>query len=139
MASAPADAVLVPLEELAPAIGAASVSRRVFLGFGLALTGGLAGAAALAKFTPVFAESTPDTTPVVSTYDPVGRKWTYVVDTSLCIGCGLCVAACKEENHVPEEPQYTRTWIERHVDDDRRRPARRLARRRHRRLPSLLQ
>ncbi len=113
--AAPADARLVPLEELAPAIQAASVSRRAFLGFGLALTGGLVGAAALARFTPVFAESTPDTTPIVTTYDPSTKQWVYVVDTAACIGCGLCVAACKEENHVPEEPQYTRTWIERHA------------------------
>jgi len=113
--AAPADATLVPLEELAPAIQAASVSRRAFLGFGLALTGGVMGAAALARFTPVFAESTPDTTPIMSTYDPTTRQWVYVVDTAACIGCGLCVAACKEENHVPEEPEYTRTWIERHT------------------------
>jgi len=111
---APADAQLVPLEALAPAIQSASVSRRAFLGFGLALTGGLVGAAALARFTPVFAEATPDISPVVSTYDPTTKKWVYVVDTTLCIGCGLCVAACKEENHIPEDPEFTRTWIERH-------------------------
>ncbi len=113
--AAPADAALVPLEELAPAIQAASVGRRAFLGFGLALTGGVIGAAALARFTPVFAESTPDTTPIVSTYDPTTKQWVYVVDTAACIGCGLCVAACKEENQVPEEAEYTRTWIERHT------------------------
>jgi Fe-S-cluster-containing dehydrogenase component len=112
---APADAALVPLEELAPAITAASTSRRAFLGFGLALAGGVAGAAVLAKFTPVFAEEPSDASPIVSTYDPTTRQWAYVVDTAACIGCGLCVAACKEENHVPEEPEYTRTWIERHV------------------------
>ena len=42
-------------------------------------------------------------------------EWTYVVDTNRCIGCGLCVAACKEENQVPEEGILTRTWIERHL------------------------
>ena len=86
-----------------------------FLGFGLALAGGVAGAAALARFTPVFAEETPDATPIVPSYDPAGKQWTFVVDTSSCIGCGLCVVACKEENHVPEVAEYTRTWIERHV------------------------
>jgi tetrathionate reductase subunit B len=113
--AAPADATLVPLEALAPAITAASTSRRAFLGFGLALAGGLVGAAALARFTPVFAEEPSDVAPIIPTYDPEARRWTYVVDTAACIGCGLCVSACKEENHVPEEPQYTRTWIERHV------------------------
>ena len=45
-----------------------------------------------------------------------------MVDTAACIGCGLCVVACKEENDVPEEPAYTRTWVERHTtttDGDR--------------------
>ncbi len=113
--AAPADAALVPLEELAPAITAASTSRRAFLGFGLALAGGAVGAAVLARFTPVFADELSDTAPIIPTYDPQARRWAYVVDTSACIGCGLCVVACKEENQVPEEPQYTRTWIERHV------------------------
>ena len=113
--AAPADATLVPLEELAPAITAASTSRRAFLGFGLAITGGVMGAAIIARFTPVFAEEPSTATPIVPTYDPASKQWAYVVDTAACIGCGLCVSACKEENHVPEEPEYTRTWIERHT------------------------
>ncbi len=32
-----------------------------------------------------------------------------------CIGCGRCVEACKEENDVPPEPFYFRTWVERYV------------------------
>jgi tetrathionate reductase subunit B len=112
---APADADLVPLDHLAPAIATASVSRRAFLGFGLVIAGGVAGAAALASYFPVFAEEAPAASPIVPAYDPSGRLWTFVVDTSACIGCGLCVAACKEENHVPDAPEYTRTWIERHV------------------------
>jgi Fe-S-cluster-containing dehydrogenase component len=114
-ATAPADAVLIPLDELAPAITAASVSRRAFLGFGLALAGGVAGAGALAQFFPVFASAGDEVSPIVPNYDPATKAWTFVVDTSACIGCGLCVVACKEENHVPETPEFTRTWIERHV------------------------
>ena len=57
--AAPDATTLVPLTELAPAIQAASVSRRAFLGFGLALTGALAGAAGIAKLFPVFADDAP--------------------------------------------------------------------------------
>ncbi len=32
-----------------------------------------------------------------------------------CIGCGSCVRACKNENNVPQEPFYFRTWVERYV------------------------
>ncbi len=32
-----------------------------------------------------------------------------------CIGCGLCVEACKVENDVPDEPFYFRTWVERYT------------------------
>ncbi len=108
-------AALVPLEEIAPAIVEASLSRRAFLGFGLAVAGGLAGATSLARLFPVFDDTSDAASPIVSTYDPAGKAWTFVVDTSACIGCGLCVSACKEENDVPEEAAYTRTWIERHV------------------------
>jgi tetrathionate reductase subunit B len=106
---------LVPLEEIAPAIVSASLSRRAFLGFGLMVAGGLAGAAGLARLFPVFADDSASASPIVPAYDPKGKVWTFVVDTASCIGCGLCVVACKEENHVAEEAGYTRTWIERHV------------------------
>ena len=43
------------------------------------------------------------------------RRWGFVVDVSKCIGCGSCVDACKLENHVPLEPEYNRTWVERHA------------------------
>ncbi|MBU0753551.1 MAG: 4Fe-4S dicluster domain-containing protein [Planctomycetes bacterium] len=43
--------------------------------------------------------------------------WGFVVDTTLCIGCGSCVRACKTENHVPDT--YYRTWVERYEIDER--------------------
>ena len=111
-ADAPA---LVPLVAIAPAIVEASLSRRAFLGFGLALAGGTIGAGALGQLFPVFADSADAVSPIVPAYDPGSKAWTFVVDTAACIGCGMCVAACKEENNVTEDPEYTRTWIERHV------------------------
>ncbi len=114
-AEAPDRDSLVPLTELAPAISVVSTSRRAFLGFGLAVAGGLVGAVALARFIPVFADDSEAVSPIVPTYDPASKQWTFVVDTATCIGCGLCVVACKEENHVVEEPVFTRTWVERHT------------------------
>jgi Fe-S-cluster-containing dehydrogenase component len=48
-------------------------------------------------------------------YDPHKHKWLMCFDVDKCIGCGLCVDACKTENHVPQAPTYFRTWIERYI------------------------
>ena len=48
-------------------------------------------------------------------YDPTKHKWLMAIDVDRCIGCGLCVAACKKENNVPLEPTYFRTWVERYT------------------------
>lgn len=37
------------------------------------------------------------------------------INVARCIGCGRCVQACKQENEVPPEPFYFRTWVERYV------------------------
>ena len=42
-------------------------------------------------------------------------RWVFLVDTQKCVGCGLCVKACKNENEVPYDPPITRTWVERYV------------------------
>ncbi|MGW8287536.1 MAG: 4Fe-4S dicluster domain-containing protein [Desulfobulbales bacterium] len=42
-------------------------------------------------------------------------RWVFLVDTTKCVGCGLCVKACKLENEVPYDPPITRTWVERYV------------------------
>ncbi len=42
-----------------------------------------------------------------------GHRYTFIVDTTRCIGCGACVRACKEENKVPDD--FFRTWVERYT------------------------
>ena len=37
------------------------------------------------------------------------------INVKACIGCGRCVVACRNENNVPPEPFYFRTWIERYT------------------------
>jgi tetrathionate reductase subunit B len=46
-------------------------------------------------------------------YSFEGHKYTFIVDTTRCIGCGACVRACKEENKVPDD--FFRTWVERYT------------------------
>jgi tetrathionate reductase subunit B len=50
-----------------------------------------------------------------SNYDPTKHKWLMALDADRCIGCGLCVDACKTENNVPRSSSYFRTWIERYI------------------------
>ena len=70
------------------------------------------------------------TAPGHAGYDPSAHSWAFVIDTTTCIGCGRCVEACKLENHVPEEPEINRTWVELHVLDRGRERPRHVARRR---------
>jgi Fe-S-cluster-containing dehydrogenase component len=42
-------------------------------------------------------------------------RWAFLVDTNKCVGCGLCVNACKTENEIPYDAEVTRTWVERYV------------------------
>ncbi|MBU6398969.1 MAG: 4Fe-4S dicluster domain-containing protein [Verrucomicrobia bacterium] len=53
--------------------------------------------------------------PAPKGYDPAKHRWLMQIDVDRCIGCGLCVEACKTENHVPPEPTYFRTWVERYI------------------------
>jgi Fe-S-cluster-containing dehydrogenase component len=42
-------------------------------------------------------------------------RWAFLVDANKCIGCGMCVKACKNENEIPYDAPVTRTWVERYV------------------------
>jgi tetrathionate reductase subunit B len=94
-----------------------SIDRRRFLGFALTIAAGVAGAAALSQLAPLFAESeSADPNPITPVYDPELVAWTFIVDSNRCIGCGLCVSACKNENNLPDDGHYNRTWVERYVE-----------------------
>ncbi len=82
-------------------------SRRKFVK--TALAGGLAAAlplSALKMLSPAEARASIGDGKV---------RWAFVVDTEKCVGCGLCVKACKLENEVPYDAPVTRTWVERYV------------------------
>lgn len=42
-------------------------------------------------------------------------RWGFLVDTQKCVGCGMCVKACKLENEIPYDANVSRTWVERYV------------------------
>jgi len=46
----------------------------------------------------------------------MNHYYSYVIDTTKCIGCGNCVRACKRENGVLTP--YFRTWVERYQITD---------------------
>jgi Fe-S-cluster-containing dehydrogenase component len=82
-------------------------SRRNFLKTGLITIAGLAvPLSAFEILTPHAAAS------VVKS---ANLRWVFVVDTTKCIGCGMCVKACLTENEVPEKSNLSRTWVERYV------------------------
>lgn len=47
-----------------------------------------------------------------ATYNWDEFSYVYLIDVTKCIGCGMCVQACKRENMVPDG--FFRTWIERY-------------------------
>jgi len=47
-------------------------------------------------------------------YKPSEHYWGMAIDINKCIGCGRCASACKQENNVPDEPFFFRTWVERY-------------------------
>jgi Fe-S-cluster-containing dehydrogenase component len=97
--------------------GGGRISRRQVLALGAVAVPCLAGATLLFDWLTELTDVHPTENgePIEARYDPAAHDWAFVVDTNTCIGCGLCVVACKVENNVPKEPQYSRTWVERHA------------------------
>ena len=92
------------------------LSRRQVLGLGAVAVPCLAGSTVLFDWlTGITAGPIENVEPITARYDPTAHRWGFVVDSNTCIGCGLCVVACKEENQVTEDPEYSRTWVERHT------------------------
>ena len=48
-------------------------------------------------------------------YDASKHYYGMGIQVDKCIGCGRCIEACKEENNVPREPFFYRTWVERYI------------------------
>lgn len=42
-------------------------------------------------------------------------RYAFLIDTNKCVGCGMCVKACKNENEVPYDAPVTRMWVERYI------------------------
>jgi Fe-S-cluster-containing dehydrogenase component len=93
------------------------VTRRQALGVGAVALPCLVGSTLLFDWLTDLtdADAIENAEPVSAQYDPAAHRWGFVVDTNTCIGCGLCVVACKDENNVPSDPEYSRTWVERHT------------------------
>jgi Fe-S-cluster-containing dehydrogenase component len=97
--------------------GDAQITRRTVLKAGAVALPCLAASSLLFDWLTGLTAGGPtaNAEPIAARYDPSAHRWGFVVDTDRCIGCGLCVVACKDENNVPRDPEYSRTWVERHT------------------------
>jgi Fe-S-cluster-containing dehydrogenase component len=80
-------------------------SRRDFLRKSTTVAGTLLATSVLQPFGAiVFAASEPE--------DKTKPWYGIGINIEKCIGCGMCAKACKNENNVPKEPFYFRSWVE---------------------------
>lgn len=84
------------------------ITRRDFLKYTIK------GAAGLALPLAAFEITNPGKL-VAAKQDKADLRWVFLVDTYKCVGCGLCVKACKLENEIPYDANVSRTWVERYV------------------------
>ena len=95
-----------------------TIPRRTVVKAGLLALPALAGGRFLSAWLDAATEPAAlaaEPLPEPLAYDPSTHDWAFVCDATRCIGCGLCVEACKQENEVPLEPTCNRTWVERHT------------------------
>lgn len=92
-----------------------TVSRRGFLvSAAKAVTAGiLAPVATLTAAQNILADEPLQTKEKFSLW--ANNDWGFAIDVNKCIGCGLCVKACKQENGVPLDQEVYRTWVERYL------------------------
>jgi Fe-S-cluster-containing dehydrogenase component len=83
------------------------LSRRGFL----VVAGGL-GLSVVGYALPLLGREAPEGDGARDEYNWEEYAYAYLIDTTLCIGCGMCVQACKRENAVPDG--FFRTWVERY-------------------------
>ncbi|MCL4535328.1 MAG: 4Fe-4S dicluster domain-containing protein [Bacteroidetes bacterium] len=85
------------------------ITRREFLKTSLA---GAAGAAiSLAAIEMV----DPGKVLAAAVQPEKNARWAFLIDSTKCVGCGLCVKACKLENGLPFEANISPTWVERYI------------------------
>lgn len=90
-----------------------NVSRREFLRKAALASGGCAVFLLLGPGQSVQgAHPAPENGSPLGDYDWEQHRYAYLIDAQKCIGCGMCVKACKAENKVPDG--FFRTWIERY-------------------------
>lgn len=67
----------------------------------------------------MFVESLQRNSAIAKTMEKISgtekRRYGMAIEIDKCIGCGKCVEACKNENNVPKEPFFFRTWVEQYV------------------------
>lgn len=79
-----------------------SKERRLFLKFGLNITGVFLGGTVLSLTSSRKAQGALRGGKILTTDFPYSPHYTMVVRESHCIGCELCVEACKSTNNVPD-------------------------------------
>lgn len=86
------------------------MDRRLFIREGFKIGLGIGLMSIFSRYESVFAGVWDQ-----SKYNPNDHHYGMGINVKDCIGCGRCAVACKNENDVPPDPYYFRTWIERYA------------------------
>ncbi|MEI6575246.1 MAG: 4Fe-4S dicluster domain-containing protein [Bacteroidota bacterium] len=82
-------------------------SRRSFFKKAAAVAGATVASSALLPFTGIV---------YAADAEKKDGPWYGIgIDLEKCIGCGRCANACKNENDVPKEPFFFRSWVEQYT------------------------